>query len=269
MMSRVSSFLKPCYSRASRAAGPLRATLSTPVATHNETSRAATFVCNRPYFTIANTLSVIAGYSSSKNKKLEDKKRNLIELKTGLNSWRNNQENKQTAEVAKNKIIEAFKNDSQTLNLAYLNLSTLPKELELLAGHLKVLYLHNNNLNELPESVYCLRRLEQLYLQNNELGELSPKIESLSNLKVLYVHNNPEINLDPELIKRLPVERLYLPSKLKFPDKIGGLSRSKGVICHNAGFTVYLKETSDSKPSSSPHDHMDVFGQTIRNKYLS
>jgi Leucine-rich repeat (LRR) protein len=91
------------------------------------------------------------------------------------------------------------------------------------------------------------------------LGELSPKIESLSNLKVLYVHNNPEINLDPELIKRLPVERLYLPSKLKFPDKIGGLSRLDGIICHNMGFTVYLKETSDSKPSSSPHDYMNVF----------
>jgi Leucine-rich repeat (LRR) protein len=132
-----------------------------------------------------------------------------------------------------------------------------------------VLYLHYNELKELPESVYCLRRLEQLYIHNNKLRELSPKIESLSNLKVLYVHNNPKINLDPELIKRLPVERLYIPSGLNFSDKIGDLSRSKGVICHNAGFTVYLKKTSDSKPSSSPHDHMDVFGQTIRNKYLS
>ena len=259
MMSRVSSFLKPCYSRASRAAGPLRATLSTPVATHNETSRAATFVCNRPYFTIANTLSVIAGYSSSKNKELEDKKRNLIKLSTGLDNWRDNQENKQTAEVAKNKIIEAFKNESETLDLSHLKLKTLPKELELLAGHLKVLYLHNNNLNELPESVYCLRRLERLYLQNNELSGLSTEIEGLSNLKVLYLHKNPIMDLTHELIGRLPVERLYLPSKLKFPDKIGGLSRLDGIICHNMGFTVYLKETSDSKPSSSPHDYMNVF----------
>jgi Leucine-rich repeat (LRR) protein len=259
MMSRVSSFLRNSYSRPLSAARPLRATLGARIATHNEASRETTLVCSRPHFTIANTFSVIGGTIHQKNKELKDKKLNLIKLSTGLDNWRDNQGNRKEDEIVKDRIIKAFKNESETLDLSHLKLKTLPKELELLAGHLKVLYLHNNNLNELPESVYCLRRLERLYLQNNELSGLSTEIEGLSNLKVLYLHKNPIMDLTHELIGRLPVERLYLPSKLKFPDKIGGLSRLDGIICHNMGFTVYLKETSDSKPSSSPHDYMNVF----------
>lgn len=259
MVSRVSSFLRPFYAVTSKAARPLRATSSTPVTTHNEASREAALVCNRPSSKIANTFSVIGGYYSSKDKELKDKKLKLVKLQTGLDSWRDDQENKEIAEIAKDRIIQAFKNGSKTLDLSHLKLKTLPKELELLAGHLKVLHLDNNELLELPESVYCLRRLEELYLQNNKLNELSPKISDLSDLKVLYVHNNPKINLDPKLIKHLPVERLYVPSWSKLPDKIGDLSRSKGIMCNNMGFTVYLKQTSNSKPSSSTHNHMDVF----------
>lgn len=48
----------------------------------------------------------------------------------------------------------------------------------------------NNMIDELPEGIENLIKLEILHLNDNKIKSLPKRIGQLSNLKKLFVHNN-------------------------------------------------------------------------------
>lgn len=58
------------------------------------------------------------------------------------------------------------------------------------AGRACILDLSNQNLTDLPYTIYSLSNLTTLYLQNNQLTSLTPYIGYLTNLQILDVSNN-------------------------------------------------------------------------------
>jgi internalin A len=90
---------------------------------------------------------------------------------------------------ASNRIAEAMRRGSLSLDLHGLNLRSVPQSLLNLV-QLEELYLSLNELAELPESLGELSRLRELYLSMNEISNLPEAIGSLGQLQVLDLSNN-------------------------------------------------------------------------------
>ena len=73
--------------------------------------------------------------------------------------------------------------------------------------NLEKLYLDNNNLTTIPDSIGNLKNLKGLYLHNNNLTTIPDSIGNLKNLEVLDLDNNGVImcNADLQHIKNLYV----------------------------------------------------------------
>jgi len=97
------------------------------------------------------------------------------------------------------------------LNLWGNNLSRLPSKMGNLSK-LQKLDLSENQLKELPVTLWKLRELTELYLWGNQLTQISTEIGQLTKLKELILNANPlpadEIG---KTLQRLPnLEALYL-----------------------------------------------------------
>ncbi|MEZ2301254.1 MAG: COR domain-containing protein [Microcoleus sp.] len=101
---------------------------------------------------------------------------------------------------ARQRIEKARQEGARELDLSRLKLRELPQAISSLTN-LRVLYLSDNQLTELPEIAF-LTQLQQLSLSNNQLKELPQTIASLTQLQVLYLHNNQLTEL-PEAIGSL------------------------------------------------------------------
>ena len=55
---------------------------------------------------------------------------------------------------------------------------------------LKYLYLNNNKLTSIPDSISKMKSLKYLYLSNNNLTSIPDSISNLKSLKTLYLENN-------------------------------------------------------------------------------
>ncbi len=73
------------------------------------------------------------------------------------------------------------------------------------------LYLCNNQLTRIPESIGNLTNLTRLSLNDNQLTNLPEGIENLSKLTELYLEGNPLVDL-PVLQKLGGLEKVSLPS---------------------------------------------------------
>ena len=81
--------------------------------------------------------------------------------------------------------------DIRSLNLSYNNLEKLPCVFPQLEN-LTCLYVNDNRLSSLPESMKFLERLQELDLRNNQLKRLDV-VRELPNLRKLLVEGNPLI----------------------------------------------------------------------------
>ena len=105
-------------------------------------------------------------------------------------------------------------------------MTDLPAELSALAGTLRVLWLDDNALTELPASVLELTHLEKLRLSRNKVGSIPPQVRMLQALTELALDNNELVEL-PVTVGDLP-ELRYLnvrQNKLVALPDLGDLSK--------------------------------------------
>ncbi len=102
--------------------------------------------------------------------------------------------------VARQRIDEAFRTQAKHLNLSYLHITTLPREIGRLSN-LESLNLSQNELSTLPREIGELYNLQRLDLSGNPLVELPPEIGNLSKLTHLRLFNCRLSNLPSEIGK--------------------------------------------------------------------
>jgi Leucine-rich repeat (LRR) protein len=96
-------------------------------------------------------------------------------------------------------ILEARETTATTLDLSYLDLTTVPPEIGQLSG-LQELKLVGNALTALPPEIGLLSNLQNLYLSYNHLTTLPPEIGQLSSLQTLDLLENPLTTPPPEVV---------------------------------------------------------------------
>jgi internalin A len=106
------------------------------------------------------------------------------------------------------RVIEKAATDGVThLNLAAKNLTSIPKEIELLTN-LRTLSLSSNQLVSLPPEIGRLKNLKSLDLNNNRLSDFPVEIGELTSLKILDLSYNNLTELSPEIKNITNLEKL-------------------------------------------------------------
>ena len=176
----------------------------------------------------------------------ETKPRSLLEIKKWL------------ANPANEEKLAAFKE----LDFSHCNLKVIPAQLLSKFKNLRTLFLTNNKLTSLPDSLCTLSNLHCLYLNNNLISYLPESFGNLSNLRFLWIQNNcltklPESFFNLKLICELELENnkfSYIPESLgtliclerlhlnnnklsKLPESIGNLTKLQTFYAHTNKLT--------------------------------
>ncbi|KAI3389579.1 hypothetical protein SNEBB_009868 [Seison nebaliae] len=96
--------------------------------------------------------------------------------------------------IIDNRIDNAIKSNSDTLNLTDCNVHVLPTVVLKLRNSLEILCLTNNKIIQFPEWLEKFEQLRELYLEDNEISfpiQLSNECELSTNLSYLSLNNNP------------------------------------------------------------------------------
>jgi len=108
------------------------------------------------------------------------------------------------------KLSKTKKEQITTLDLSRKGLTRLPDDIFDGFSNLKTLYLSDNQLTELPDSIGNLTKLERLSLVMNQLTELPEWIGNLTNLIKLELNINQLTELPDSIGNLTNLERLYL-----------------------------------------------------------
>ncbi|UJR11316.1 hypothetical protein I4U23_015497 [Adineta vaga] len=144
----------------------------------------------------------------------------VLELLESLESWRDPEEDAQDF-TAKERIKDCFEQQSESLDLSFLCLTTLPDVIGKMQ-HIQFLSLANNSFSELPHLLTQLTSLKLLDLSNNVLQEIPDSIKSFKNLKILNVTCNQLRKVSNELAHLPGIETVLVSHNriLQFPDNI-------------------------------------------------
>lgn len=137
--------------------------------------------------------------------------------------------------IAKEKIINCYKNNSHTLRLTDLGLTFLPDEIGQLRS-VTTLELAGNQLRELPATIGQLRSLEILNANWNQLQTLPVEIGALKNLKELLVFDNQLQELPASIGRLISLTTLNAEkNQLQIlPAEIGELRNLRALlVCNN------------------------------------
>jgi hypothetical protein len=113
----------------------------------------------------------------------------------------------------------------QELRAPYNLISFLPVHMFNSMTDLLVLSIENNNIKDLPESLYSCSSLTFLDASNNSICSISESIGTLSNLKTLYLSHNL-LELLPESISNcveLNVLEIHMNRMISLPEKLDNL----------------------------------------------
>ncbi|KKL20502.1 hypothetical protein LCGC14_2454840, partial [marine sediment metagenome] len=102
------------------------------------------------------------------------------------------------------------------------------------------LYLNDNQLTQLPESIGSLENLKELYLHDNQLTKLPESIGNLISLRVLSLWDNQLTQLPESIgnLKNLKYLKLYRLIKSKnLKDRINALKYKAYIEKLKNGYT--------------------------------
>lgn len=153
----------------------------------------------------------------------------------GLAIWLRESNVWEYKESAAERIISAWLDQSDKLDIGDHFLDTLPSQIGELT-QLQSLVLHNNRLVSLPPEIGQLTQLKQLFLDGNYLESLCTQIGQLTMLEQLALPHNRLVSLPSEIGQLTQLDHLHLHNnKLEsLPPQIGQLLRAKVVgITHN------------------------------------
>ena len=184
---------------------------------------------------------------------------NAKKLEITINRWvysegLSHQESKQR-KVAKDQILAAYKNHSEELVLANLNLSSLPPEIGYLTS-LKRLSLDNNNLASLPIQIRQLTSLEHLTIKDNKLQTLPKKLNKIKSLQYIELQGNQLSNF---YLDGLPCKKGLLVnledtqvSRSLLEQQAQSEARYIDTLMFETG---NRKDTKDKKPTETPSNN--------------
>lgn len=126
------------------------------------------------------------------------------ELEKELDSWLDNPTASGMKTEAKARILKAFNNKETVLDLAYLELNTLPSSIRYLT-QLKELDLSHNLLKTIPENFFdSFNSLEYLWISKSQLEVIPENLfDSLQKLKSLRLDENNLVELPKDIFKYL------------------------------------------------------------------
>ncbi len=104
---------------------------------------------------------------------------------------------------------------------------------------LQQLWLHNNQLTQLPSELGNLTNLQQLALHNNQLTQLPSELGNLSNLRQLRLNNN-RLTLVPEELGNLTNLQVLGLDNIQLtlvPEELGNLTKLQFLGLHNNQLT--------------------------------
>ena len=104
--------------------------------------------------------------------------------------------------LAGSAITSCYLDQSRSLTLTHLNLSSLPDALGMLS-HLEELDLSHNLFSELPDGLFTLKNLVNLSINHNKLTYVCPRIFLLKKLCILEVSYNELTNLPYDVLIHL------------------------------------------------------------------
>jgi internalin A len=127
-------------------------------------------------------------------------------------------------EIAVKLIDDAFKNNSEVLDLGGLNLLSIPPEIATLTN-LKSLIVSHNQLTSLPEEIGSLKNLTSLLANHNRVQSIPASIGNLTNIQRLDISHNKLEVIPAELGHLEKLEFLYLKenSIRVLPKELGNL----------------------------------------------
>lgn len=111
--------------------------------------------------------------------------------------------------IAIERINDCAKIGHFSLDLSYLNLAFIPKEI-LLLPKLEQLNLSNNNIDDLPDCLFQLKELRILSLQNNIIDHIPEKIKYLKKLVRIDLINNNLTSINENIGELKYLTTLYL-----------------------------------------------------------
>lgn len=145
-------------------------------------------------------------------------------VKDGLTAWVKENPEEIGRVGAMERILNCLSQQTTELNLAGLNLSSLPPQIGLLR-HIEKLILEKNRLVCLPKEIGYLTRLEELVLNHNALTTLPTTIRCLTSLKTLRLTGNKLTSLPKEMGHLSSLEKLFLSRNnlTELPTEASGL----------------------------------------------
>src|SRR5271166_6563639 len=148
-------------------------------------------------------------------------------------------------EEALRRIEEVRESGARTLDLALLELNTLPEAIGRLSK-LQELDLPSNQLSTVPKAIGQLSKLQELDLSRNQLSTLPEAIGQLSKLQELDLSRN-RLSTLPDAVERLErLEKLFLHGNpgLGLPDEVLGPTVEE-VLDHKKGSQKPSREILD------------------------
>ena len=123
------------------------------------------------------------------------------------------------------------------LNIHDNRLQELPEEFREFTEFTRLI-LDHNEFSDFPNSIGKLTNLNKLNMTHNYLSELSENFSDLINLEVLFLNRN-DFSVFPNFSGNTKLELISMPSNKLTSFSVGNLINLKEIILNNKKFNIH------------------------------